>query len=45
MASDTIVIKGNNVFKSTPPEILKIDLNSKAKLVKVDRSQAVLQGD
>ena len=45
MASDTIVIKGNNVFKSTPPEILKMDLNVKANLVKADKSQVVLHGD
>ena len=46
MAKDTIVIKGNNIFQSTPVEIMKLDRNtSLAKLVSVKKTQILLSGD
>ena len=46
MAKDTIVIKGNNIFQSTPVQILQMDeSSSKPQLIKVKRSQTVLSGD
>ena len=45
MANDTVVIKGNNVFRSTSAEILSMDQHLHAKLVKVDRTQVILNGD
>ena len=46
MAKDTIVIKGTNIFQSTPVQILQMDeSSSKPQLIKVKRSQTVLSGD
>ena len=46
MAKDTIVIKGTNIFHSTPVEILQMDqTSSKSQLVKVNRNQIILSGD
>ena len=45
MANNTIVIKGNNIFSSTSAEILKMDQNSRPKLVKVERTQVILNGE
>ena len=46
MAKDTIVIKGSNMFHSTPVEILQMDqTSSKSQLVKVSRTQVILSGD
>ena len=46
MAKDTIVIKGNNIFHSTPVEILQMDqTSSKSQLVTVSRTQIILSGD
>ena len=44
MAKDTIVIKGNNIFHSTPVQILQMDQSSsKPQLVTVKRSQTILR--
>ena len=46
LAKDTIVIKGTNIFQSTPVEILKMDENTKsAKLVSVKKTQILMPGD
>ena len=46
MAKDTIVIKGTNVFQSTPVEIMNLDRNTcVARLVSVNRTQILMPGD
>ena len=46
MAKDTIVIKGSNIFQSTPVEILQMDLaQTKSQLVQVSKTQTILSGD
>ena len=43
MAKDTIVIKGSNVFQSTPATILEMEMNaSAAQLVRVHKTQTIL---
>ena len=40
MAKDTIVIKGSNIFQSTPVEIIQMDLaQTKSQLVQVSKTQ------
>ena len=42
MAKDTIVIKGSNVFQSTPATILEMEMNaSAAQLVRVHKTQTI----
>ena len=46
MAKDTIVIKGTNIFQSTPVEIMKLDEgSSSAKLVEIKRTQILMPGE
>ena len=46
MAKDMIVIKGTNIFQSTPVEIMKLDDGNKsAKLVKVSKTRILMPGD
>ena len=46
MAKDTIVIKGSNVFQSTPATILEMEMNaSAAQLVRVHKTQTILSGE
>ena len=46
MAKDTIVIKGTNIFHSTPVEILQMDqTQTKSQLVQVSKTQTILSGD
>ena len=46
MAKDTIVIKGTNVFQSTPVEIMNLDRDTtSAKLITIRRTQIVMPGD
>ena len=46
MAKDMIVIKGSNIFQSTPVEIMKLDEGNKsAKLVRVKQTKILMPGD
>ena len=46
MAKDMIVVKGTNIFQSTPVEIMKLDEGRKyAKLVKVKQTKTLMPGD
>ena len=46
MAKDMIVIKGSNIFQSTPAAILEMEMNaSSAQLVRVQKTQTILSGE
>ena len=46
MAKNTIVIKGTNIFNSTPVQILQMDQSaSKPQLISVNKTQTILSGD
>ena len=44
MSQGSIVVKGNNIFQMTPPEVMKMS-KPKSRLVKVKRTQTVMPGD
>ena len=46
MAKDTIVIKGTNIFQSTPVEVMKLDQGMmKSRLVSVRKTQYIIPGE
>ena len=45
MSKNIIVIQGNNVFQTTPVEIMQMDKERKPYLVKVKRSEIIVNGD